>query len=279
MDLTKTIDSTLIHSTTRSFVDSIDFRIVRTRDELEKAYGLVYKEYLKRDYTKEKASKLRFSLFNALPQTATFIATNSGEMLATATIIIDSKLGIPMDEIYNKELSDLRKNKKRICEASMLASNTELFKNGTSMMLQSKKMFLIFFLFKAILDYVRHIKNMDYICITVNPKHNLIYDFLLFKNLGELKAYKHANNAPAIAKYVNLNTIERECIKQKKEGMRKMFFQRKSDISQFSPRFAFSQDDLKYFFVEKTDLFRQASKEQLVYIKSCYKNYDFSSIL
>jgi N-acyl amino acid synthase FeeM len=278
MDLTKTIDRTLTRSETRSFIDSIEFRIVHTRDELEKAYNLVYKEYLKRDYTEANSSQLRFSLFNALPQTTTFIATNSSEILATATVMLDSKLGIPMDEIYSDKLADIRENKIRICEASMLASNTELFKKGTSMMLQSKKMFLVFFLFKAILDYVKYVKNLDYICITINPKHNLIYDFLMFKNLGELKTYKYANNAPAIAKYVDLNTIEKECIKQKKEGMRRMFFQEKTDISQFLPRFNFSREDLKYFFVEKSDLFRQASNEQLAYIQSCYKNYDLKSL-
>ena len=279
MDLTRTIDRTLSRSTTRSFVDSIEFRVARDRNELEQAYGLVYREYLKRGYTKELSSAMRFSLFNALPSTTTFIAVNSGEILATASIIIDSRLGLPMDEIYKQELNTFRKDRLKICEASMLASNTELFKDGTSMMLQSKKMFLVFFLFRAILGYLRQVEKTDCICITINPKHNLIYDFLLFKNLGTLKTYSCANNAPAIAKYVDLNTVEKECLEQKKEGMKKMFFQEKIDSRLLSPRFNFSEDDLKYFFADKSDIFHTASPKQLAVIKAAYPQFDFSRIV
>jgi len=279
MNLTKTIDSTLTLTTTKAFVESIDFRVARSRQELQNAYRLVYREYLKRGYTKQSDSQLRLSIFNALPKTTTFIAVNSGVILATATVIADSPLGMPMDEIYHRELEPLRKKQHKLCEVSMLASDTTLFHKGTSLLLSSKKMFLVFFLFKTILDYVRYILGLDCICITINPKHNLIYDFLLFKDLGQLKTYRQANNAPAIAKYVDLHTIEKECIKQKKAGMRKMFFQKKSDAEQFRGKFKFSADDLRYFFVQKTDIFKQASVQQLAVIKNCYPTYDFAKII
>lgn len=279
MNLTKTIDTTLSFDTTKTFLESIDLRVCRNRKELEDAYNLVYREYLKRGYTKELPSQLRLSLFNAVPSTTTFIAENSGYIIASATVIVDSPLGLPMDEVYHQELEPFRQKKYKMCEVTMLASDTSLFPKGTSLLLSSKKMFLVFFLFKVILDYVRDILNLDTINITINPKHNLIYDFLLFKDLGGLKTYRHANNAPAIAKYVDLNTIKKECIKQKKTGMLKMFFQKKCDPKKFQGKFNFSADDLRYFFVQKTDIFKKASPQQLSFIKTCYPNYDFSKIL
>ena len=141
----------------------------------------------------------------------------------------------------------------------MLASNTELFKGGTSMMLNAKKMFFIFFLFKTIFDYVKDYLKLDFICITINPKHKLTYDFLLFKDLGELKTYQHANGAPAIAKYLDIKGAKAECIKTNRQGLYKMFFLRKTEPDKLSTKFNFSLKDLQYFFVEKTDVFKNAA--------------------
>jgi len=146
-------------------------------------------------------------------------------------------------------------------------------------MLYSKKMFFIFFLFKLIFDYARHILKLDYICITVNPKHKLTYDFLLFQDLGELKTYHQVNGAPAIGKFLDLNTVEEECKKQHKEGLYKMFFSHNTDPTKFSGKIILTPEDLRYFFVEKTDIFKEASPFQLEYIKKCYSTYNFSEII
>lgn len=264
----------------RTFLENIEYRIISTREELEQAYYLVYKEYLKRGYLKENFIQMHFSIFNSLPQVTTFGAVaGSKDIIATATVIPDSPLGLPMDELYNEELNALRKEKKKICEISMLASNTELFQNGISMMLNAKKMFFIFFLFKRIFDYVKEYLHLDFICITINPKHRLTYEFLLFRDLGVLKTYAKVNGAPALGKYLNLNTAEEECKKRGKQGIYKMFFAQKSNHSAYSQKMIFTPEDLRYFFVEKTDIFKNAPPEHLEYIKACYPDYDFSEIL
>lgn len=257
----------------------IEYRVARTRDELEKAYHLVYKEYLKKKYTEETKAQIRLSEHNALPSTTTFIAKTEDQVLATVTIIPDSPLGIPMDKIYNEELSELRKNNKKICEISMLATNPELFGKGMATMLNSKKLFFVFFLFKLVFDYARDILKLDYLCITINPKHQLTYDFLLFRNLGELKSYEHANGAPAIAKYLDLHSVEQECNDKRKIGIQKMFFKRKSKDEQFSNKIILTEEDLKYFFIDKTNIFKEIPIQNLDAIKKSYPGYDFSRIL
>ncbi len=261
------------------FVDEIDYRVARTKQEIEKAYSLVYREYLKRNYTDVIESGLRISIYNSLPQTTTFMGIYRDEALITATIVPDSYLGIPMDKIYRQELTRFRDNDKKICEISMLASNTDLFKANVSLMANSKKLFFVFLLFKLMFDYVRDVLKFDYICITINPKHKLTYDFLLFKDLGSIKTYDTANGAPAIAKYLDLTSAEEQCKDDKKAGIYKMFFSRKTDSSKFSNIFGFSLEDLRYFFVEKTNTFESAARDQLEYVKTCYPSYDFSQII
>lgn len=253
---------------------TIDYRVARTKEELEKAYLLVYNEYLKRNYICQSSAELRLSIHNALPSTSTFIAVLENEIFSTATIVADSELGLPMDETYHEELSQLRKQNKKLCEVTMLASNTSLFTEGVSMMLNSKKMFLVFNLFKLIFDYAIQYLKLDCICITINPKHSLTYDFLLFKDLGGLKQYDKANGAPAIAKLLDLSTVERECKEKNKEGLYLMFFEKRTSEEKFTNKFKFSESDLNYFFKEKTSTFKNTTSDKLKYIKTFYPGYN-----
>ena len=259
-----------------TLLETIEYRVARSKEELEKAYFLVYKEYLKKGYVKESEAQLKYSLYNAMPDTTTFVTVLENEIFATATLIPDSPLGLPMDDIYNKELNQFRQERKKICEISMLASDTGLFQDGVSMMLNSKKMFFIFYLFKTLFDYAIEYMHLDCICITINPKHNLTYDFLLFKTIGELKTYDNANGAPAIAKYLDLNTVEAECKNSNKEGLYRMFFQRKTPADKFANKFKLRPEDLIHFFVKKSTIFQETPDTQLNYIKRCYPSYDFS---
>ncbi|MBN2483165.1 MAG: hypothetical protein JXD21_03030 [Candidatus Omnitrophica bacterium] len=264
--------------TLQTLLNLISYRVARSRTELEQSYHLIYDEYIKRGYMQENPSHLRISFFNALPETTTFIAIAEETIIATVTLIPDSPLGLPMDEIYHKELDTFRGQKKKICEISMLASNTEFYKNGISLMLNSKKMFFIFYLFKLVYDYAKDYLNLDYLCITINPKHKLTYDFLLFKDFGELKTYSGANGAPAIGKYADVKNIRDECRREKNEGLERMFFSRETDPIQFSNKVMLREEDLEYFFMRKTDVFKNASPTQLAYLKNCYPNFDFSKL-
>jgi hypothetical protein len=252
------------------FINAIEYRIARSRDELEKSYSLVYREYLKRGYVKESPSGMRISLHNAAPQTTTFVAVSGAEVVATATIIPDSPLGLPMDAIYHDELNEFRARKLKLCEVSMLASDTELFQQGVSMMLNSRKLFFVFFLFKLIFDYAKDILKLDAVCITINPKHKLTYDFLMFKDLGGLRTYGSVNGAPAIAEYLEIATAEEDCRRSAKPGISKMFFASKTDPDKFRDKYTLTLPDLEYFFQERTGLFKSATVDQLAFIKSCY---------
>lgn len=248
----------------------IGYRVARTREEIEQAYALVYKEYLKKGYTKENCSGLRFSIYNALPLTATFIAsTDTGHIDVTATVIPDSALGLPMDELYQKELSILRAQGRKLCEISMLASNNQLFSHAP-LSSPLKKLFPLFILFKALLDYAKDILRSDIMCITINPKYKVAFNLLEFKDLSGIKSYSDVNGAPAIGQYVDMHTLARDFSVPGKEKLYEIFITHITDHSQFEKKIYFNQDDLRYFFLEKSVIFKTASQAQREYIKRCY---------
>lgn len=250
---------------------TVVYHIARNRGELEQAFSLVYKEYACKGYiSRHYKSRLRLSFFNALPSTSTFVAKQGNRVVATVTLIPDSPLGIPMDKIYKERLDGLRKKKRRVAEVSQLAIDSKLFpKNWFSMFNFSKLMF-IFRLFKLVLDHALYVDKLTDLCIAVNPRHQYLYKFLGFEMLGGLKYYGSVNKAPAIAKRLDLETVEERA--KARRGLYKVFFSKRTDNSLFEGKFKLSASDIKYFFVNKSDIFNKATKNQLKYISISYQD-------
>jgi hypothetical protein len=173
-----------------------------------------------------------------------------------------------MDEIYFNELNQLRKMGRRIAEVSSLASDSTLFGPGVSLMLNAKKMFIVFKLFKLLFDYAKEILKIDDLCISIHPKHEITYKFLLFEDLGNLKYYPSVNNNPAIAKRLNLDGIENKA--QNSKGLTKMFLTQKTPLEKLQKKFFLSYQDIKYLGLEKTNFLENLSTQQLNYLKKIY---------
>lgn len=251
-------------------LSGIEYRVARTKEELEKAYSLVYREYIKKAYMNENCSGLRFSIYNALPLTTTFVAiTESGDIIATATVIPDSPLGLPMDEICEKELSGFRTQGRKLCEISMLASDTEFLKHAP-LSLPLRKIFPLFLLFKALLDYARESLSLDIMCITINPKYKTIFNFLAFRDMGGIKPYPEVNGAPALGLYVDMHTLSQDLSAPGKEKLYDIFILNKTNPACFAQKMFLALEDIKYFFLEKSSIFTSLPCAQREYIKHCY---------
>lgn len=263
----------------KELFSQVEFRVVRTRTELEKAYSLVYKEYLKKGFTSENPYGLRFSFYNALPETTTLIAIrDNSEILATATIISDSALGLPMNDIFETELAQLRGDGKKICEITMLAVDTDFFKHNFPALPFSSSLY-IFSFFKVIFDYVQYIIGFDIMCAAVHPHRKNIFDHLLFQDFGTEKSYYNANGAPAIAKYLDVHSVAERFSKPGKERLYKIFVLQQTNVSQFEEPLRFTLGDLLYFFAVKSDILSTLSPSKLEYIKSCYPALILTSFL
>lgn len=253
-------------------MDQAIVKRVETRDELEQALSLVYREYLRQGYIAEtNASKIYSSIYHILPETAVHICKSQLAVSGTVTQIFDSRLfGLPMDGLYHDELNALRDAKRKVSEISALAISRKVrWRN------------LFMYLFRAVYRYARF-NNVTDFCIMVNPKHVDFYKaILLFEDLGPERYYPRVS-APAVALRLNLEDIEDKF----REAYRAFHFD--WDLHSFF----FSESDtpttkrnrkypletgtvldaemVRYFFIEKTRALEKIPPKQMNYIQSIY---------
>ena len=116
-------------------------------------------------------------------------------LYGTISLIMDSPQGFPMDSIYSEELSPWRKEGKKIAEVVQFAVDHSVYKK---LMGKSPSPFAAAPLFAVVLSRAIE-EHIDYLCISINPKHDRFYAMLGFKQIGPLKHYGSVN-APAIAR-------------------------------------------------------------------------------
>ncbi|MBF0485644.1 MAG: hypothetical protein HQL16_03915 [Candidatus Omnitrophica bacterium] len=256
----------------------IKYQIARTREDLEDSFSLVYKEYAQRKYIPQDfKSKMRLSLYNALPETTTFVGKHADKLIATVTLVPDSPLGIPMDKIYKTEVDTLRRKGLKVAEVSQLSIDGKLFPKGWFSMFNFNKLIFIFKLFKLVLDYALYETKIDELCIAVNPRHQYLYKFLFFEELGGLKDYGSVNKAPALAKHLNIRSAEQKT--KQKQGVHKIFFGQKTDLKAFENKFILTAEELNYFFIKKSEIFLKAERDQLAQVLSFYPQEISSPIM
>ena len=106
--------------------------------------------------------------------------------IATATLGLDSEIGLLADELYKDESDRLRQEGRRLCEMTKLA---------VEHVVRSKR--VLASLFHIALIYARHLHGRDDCLIEINPRHVRFYEAMLgFEAVGETKTCRRVN-APA----------------------------------------------------------------------------------
>ena len=106
--------------------------------------------------------------------------------IATATLNLDSEIGLLADELYKDESDRLRRDGRRLCEMTKLA---------VEHLVRSKR--VLGSLFHIALIYARHLHGRDDCLIEINPRHVKFYEAMLgFEPIGEMKMCRRVN-APA----------------------------------------------------------------------------------
>jgi hypothetical protein len=247
------------------------FRAARSASELVTCYRLVHQQYLEQGYATDSDVPLRATIFNVLPRTTTFVGATENELICTATVVPDTHLGLPMDDLYHDEIQGLRSRGRRLCEVTMLAS-----KAGSGTMTGRPA---IQSLFKVIFDYASRVLCSDFLCITINPRHAAMYDALYFKDLGGLRTYRSVNGAPAVAKCLDLSTAEGEMAAGNRERLYRFFFAQPTPAERYTPRHTLSPADLRALFVKGTHVLEDATPDEVDYVRACYPDYDFDWIM
>ena len=170
--------------------DEIDylFKVADSACELLESYHLLYHEYVNAGYAKENNNEILFTKHHLLPKTTVLLAKSENTVISTATLVPDSnQFGLPMDDLYGKELESLRRQRRKVVEVCSLASSTHRFSR-----IGIHNFTRLLFLYCVFLD-------VDDVCVMVNPKHVPVYKRLCDLELfGDEKHY-HRVNAPAVA--------------------------------------------------------------------------------
>lgn len=183
----------------------IEFHKIESEEMIRKSGELVYFEYLQDGYfdpVKEN-EKIPVSKYKFIKSSKNFVAILEGELIGTVTVVEDGDEGLPMDDLYKKELDVQRKSKKRIAEISQLAivRNLERFPEINRRLFQSM---VLISLLKCVYYQVKH-SGVELLSIAINPKHYDFYKSLGFFEIGGLKYYQFVNGAPAFAKAIHIN--------------------------------------------------------------------------
>ncbi|MDF1552121.1 MAG: hypothetical protein P1P84_03615 [Deferrisomatales bacterium] len=183
------------------------------------AFRLLYKNYLERGLIDPNAHGLRFTHFNLLESSATFVARLDGRVIATLSVMVDCpSFGIPMDALYHPELKGMRRRELRPAEGSGLAVDPEYRPIG---------MYIVMNLVKMAIHYAQCC-GADTAVIACHPKHTRFYeDVFLFEQFGECRTYGAVNGAPAVALELPISGLEekyRESSAEEGPGIYRYFF-------------------------------------------------------
>ena len=166
------------------------YRIAETREDVEGAVRLVYRNYVERRYCNLNRFGVHFYLYDVLPETRTLVALHGDLVVATLTLVFDSPLGLPSGKVYAAELDALRRDGRRIAEVSKLAVDRDLGARGLAVL---KGLFRVGWLLAG------RVRGSTDFVIMVEPHHERFYArSLLFERAGELKPDPEAADAPSV---------------------------------------------------------------------------------
>lgn len=246
-----------------------ELSMANDRPSKEKAYQLVYKSYIEKEYTQEHRSNMWYSIYDAHPDTTTFIVKKCDRVVGAITVVFDSLLGLPCEELFIKEVDQLRNKPKYIAEVVSLAVDEK--ERGATIILTK--------LFNTVIRYSQRIKGATDFLITVNPRHSFFYKKkLLFSELSTASSYDKVGGAPAVL--LNLDLIAAQRItkfKQLKKYKRTLYpnfisYDLESEIFEHlkSMQASINESDFIYFFKQHRSSFSKASAKEKKYISEFY---------
>jgi hypothetical protein len=120
------------------------------------------------------------------PNRIALVIYDSEHAIATATLGLDSEIGLLVDELYRDESERLRREGRHLCEMTKLA---------VEHVVRSKQ--VLASLFHISLISAHHLHDRDDCLIEINPRHVKFYEAMLgFEPIGETKMCRRVN-APA----------------------------------------------------------------------------------
>lgn len=237
----------------KKFFDFKDERAIfasERRDFLE-AFSLVYQRYLSRGYISPNEKELFYTPYQVLSDSRVGLCFSQKKkiLLSTASIVLDSDLGLPSDVIYKKELDILRSKGYKLAEITCLAAkDNNFFQNG------------LFPLWRLLFLYAR-LKGVTCLVVSIRPNHRSFYEkMFFFRPAGKIKIYEGVFNVPVILEKLDLVQLDdfRRCtINPFKKELFNFFLKEPSlpELVELTKVKNISSQDFWFFFMDSQKLF------------------------
>jgi len=259
------------------------FKLAETQAELEGCFRLLHEAYLEAGFMQPDPSKMRVTVYHALPTTSTLMCCHGDRVVATLTLIRESALGFPMQRIY--DLESIRRTGGNVAEVSALAIDRR-FRSASGRILLP--------LMKFMYEYATRHFDTRHLVIAVNPRHIGFYETLLcFRRLAQqpVTHYDFVNGAPAVGAHLDLRAAPAVFCKRyghlpPARNLSSYF----SDVTVpnivFPERRFYTTTDpvmtpvlIDYFFNRRTQVFAQLRPRELLLLHAIYDLPEFKYCL
>ncbi len=243
-------------------------------DDLRAAYRLVHNVFVGTGYIEPEAGGIRLRIFEASPDTATFVAKKNGEVVGVLSVVLDSvELGLPSDTAFKAELDELRGTGSRICEITNQAVAKEFRRSS-----------VLTELMRCAIAYMVK-TGCGRALATVSPNHKNFYKMVGFESLGSLRSYSEKLHDPVVAIFLAVDVYRSEVPAPGLDpsvhymGSTGNPFMASADdwTRQAKERFL-SADLLGKLLNTGRDFLSECSPSELTYLESCWGNPLFERV-
>lgn len=255
----------------------LHFKLASSKADLESAFQLLHDGYVKHGQMKEDASGLWISKYQALPTSSTIIALWNKKVAGTISLIGDSALLLPIDTSFS--LSKLRQTNARIAEISVLAFHEDF---------AEKKEMIIFPLFKYLFNYCWNAAGYDALVVAVPPAWQEFYQSIFCFEKLPVKAGAQTTSVGLSLNLHDALTRWSELYENKPDTQNLPKYLHTPDLEYFEypDRKYFKSADqimtpelLDYFFNQRTKIFAQLNKKELLVFQNLYGFGDYQDVI
>ena len=259
------------------------FKIAETREEFEGCFRLLHDAYVRNGYMEPDPSRMRVTVYNALPTTTTLCALFDNKVVGTLSLIRESAIGLPLQRAF--DLTSVRAKRGNIAEVSGLAIDPAFQQRGGMILMP---------LMKCLYEHCTTFFDTRHLVIAVNPRHIETYEALLFfrrLSANVVPGYDFVNGAPAVGATLDLRNapeLLRKCYGERplRRNLHHYFMvMRLPNIKMPDRRFFTANDPLMtpdlidHFFNRKTNVFATLSDRKKMLLHAIYDLPDFRKVL
>lgn len=186
------------HSIRSRECDDVTIKVASTRAELDGAFRLVYRSYLRAGLCTPSVQQIRITPYHLLPSTDVFVGKLRGEVISTLSLVRDGELGLPIESVYRDEVESRRAAGQRLAEVSCLADRRK----------EPARFFGLFCELSRLMTQMADSEGIDQLLIAVHPRHARMYArAMAFQQFGDLRDYPLVNGNAAVALSLDLEHV------------------------------------------------------------------------